>query len=178
SAHTWPAPGTGPRRPPARRGVAPAFGPPMSAPCQLQCEPADPVPLLVGLGMTESGHGGEELLQRDDELPAAEVGAEAAVDARAEREMAVGFPVDLDLVRALETVRVTVPGAEHQEAPVTGLELPPADLRVRPAGPGHGLHRRHRPEELFGGRRDQVRLTPQAFLSLGVAGQVPEAGAD
>src|SRR6202040_2018567 len=63
-------------------------------------------------------------------LQRGEQSAKAAVHAEAEREVPIGVPADVELVRTVERLRVAIRGAEAQQELVARADLLPADLDV------------------------------------------------
>ena len=90
-----------------------------------------------------------ELLERDLELQAREVGAEAPVRSATEREMPVGLAIQHHLVGRLELRGVAVRGAEHQRRTVAGGHLHAVELVVLGDDARHHHHRRLVPEHLL-----------------------------
>lgn len=77
------------------------------------------------------GEGPQPLLQRHREFEASEVRTEAAMDPEPERDVAVLRPVDPELVRGVECLRVLVGGAERERCLLAGVDRAPGDLGVR-----------------------------------------------
>src|SRR3954471_11650280 len=96
----------------------------------------------------ELGDALQPLLDGDAHLHAGQVGPGAAVDAHAERHVAVELAIDDDLVGPLERVRVAVGGGEAQQDAVAFVHRAAGDLGVGGGDAGHG-HRRVRPQQLL-----------------------------
>jgi len=87
-------------------------------------------------------------LEGDPEFHARQVGAEAAVDAEAERGVPVDLTVDDDLIGAVELGRVAIGRRERQQDPVVGRHVDAAPVHVFLDQACHG-DRCVSPEELL-----------------------------
>src|SRR5581483_8242161 len=120
-----------------------------------------------GVFEAEFGDAGQPFLEGDAELEAGEVGAEAAVDAETEGDVAV--------LRAVEDDPVGV--GERQEDLVPGLKDVAVEFDFFDDEAGHG-DGGVGPEEFFGGGGEEPGMLDEPVAVVGMTGEMPEAGAD
>ena len=113
-----------------------------------------------------------ELLDRDVQLEAREVGAETAVRSAAERDVPVAPAVEADFVGGLELGRVDVARADEQRRGVAGPAHDAADLDVLDDLARHHHHRRLVAEQLLDRDRDQRGIVEDRLTPFGVPREV------
>ena len=108
-------------------------------------------------------HGGEHGL----EAHPGQVGPDATVHAQPEPGMAVGEPVEGDLVGIVKGVRVVVGQAVGHPDSVSRVKLVSPDLAVLGDRPSAALGRRDEAHEFLGGGIEEARVVHQARALIG-----------
>ena len=130
-----------------------------------------------GIGELELGNAFQPGLQRDPQLEAGQVRTGAAVDAGAERDVAVVLAVEDHVVGVLEHVGVAVGGRERHQHPIALVDRTPGELDVLARQPRH-RDRRVRAQQLLDGHRPDLRPLAQLGTVFGVLGEVPQRRSD
>ena len=95
-----------------------------------------------------------------------------------ERQMVGRVAGDVEAVGVGIVVGVAVAGGEPDDHLVAGGDVDVAHADVAGGGPAEEPHGRGEPEQLLGGRRDQLAVGAQALVLLGMLGERERAEAD
>ena len=120
------------------------------------------------------GHSRQDLFDADAEFQARQVGAEAAVDARAESEVPVGLAVEDAAIRLGKLVGVTIGRGVVDQDRFAGAERVAVQLDFLGDGPRDAVDRPAEADQFLDGARHDVGLADEPVALVGMGCEVVE----